>query len=80
MRFNVSRCAYPPHIIPFNIQRTLKAENLVRFFYKRVQIIHPCNGTGAGSLQTVGFHADTSDIEITLKLVYLLHYIELFRT
>ncbi|MBC8418418.1 MAG: hypothetical protein ISR62_07980 [Desulfobacteraceae bacterium] len=54
-----------------------KGQHLVSFHREFVKVVHPTNRATACSIQTVGFNADTSDIEITLERFHLAHDIEL---
>jgi hypothetical protein len=55
----------------------LESYHLIGFSCELIKVVHPTDGATARSLQTVGFHAHPSDIEIALKLVHLTHDIEL---
>jgi hypothetical protein len=57
----------------------LKGQNFISFPDQAVQVIHPADGAGAGSHQTVGLETNASDVEISLEFIDFNHDIELFR-
>jgi hypothetical protein len=57
----------------------LKGQYLISFPDQAVQVIHPADGAGAGSHQTVGFETDASDVKISWEFIDFSHDIELFR-
>ena len=54
-----------------------EGDHFIRLSDKFIEVIHPGDGTAARSRQTVGFHADPSDIEIAFEFLHLAHDIEL---
>ena len=55
---------------------TSKREHFIRLHGEFIQVVHPTDGATGGSLQTVGFHANASDVEIALELIHLAHDIK----
>ena len=55
-----------------------ECENLFGLLSQFIEVIHPGDWARARSLQTVGFHAHASDVEIPFELVDLIDHIEMF--
>ena len=65
----IDACTWPTTLRSTRI-RALERDHLACVSYQLIEVVHPGDGATARSHQTVGFHANPSDIEIPFEFFH----------